>query len=58
METLEMEYRVNEQGMILEYFERTGSSINRARSLSSDNIGFITSHQSDQNLIVREDGPA
>ena len=58
METLEKEYRVNEQGMILEYLERVSSSINRARSLSSDNIDFMTSHHRNQDLIVREEGSA
>ncbi len=58
MEALEKEYRINEQGMILEYLERLDNSIKGVRTLSLDNVSFITSHQSNQNLAAREEKPA
>ena len=53
MEILKMKYRINEQGMIIEYLESQDSSIKKLRTSHSENIDFIASHQSDQNGTVK-----
>ena len=55
MEDLEKEYRINEQGMVLECLERPESSIKGDRKLSFSYWRLCKFLRSIQNLVTREE---
>ena len=57
MDALEKEYRINEQGMVLECRERPDSSIKGVRTFSLRNWSFRELLQSIQNLVTGEEKP-
>ena len=57
MEALEQQYRINEQGMVLECRERPDSSIKGVRTFSLRNWSFRELLQSIQNLVTGEEKP-
>ena len=54
MEALEQEYRINEQGMVLECRERPDSSIKGVGTFSLRNWNLCKFLRSIQNLVARE----
>lgn len=57
MDALEKEYRINEQGMVLECRERPDSSIKGVRAFSLRNWSFCKLLRSIQNLDAGEEKP-
>jgi hypothetical protein len=55
MEALEKEYRINEQGMVLECRERPDSSIKGVRTFSLRHWSFSKLLRSIQNLVAEEE---
>ena len=52
MDAPKIEYKINEQGMVLQYLDRQDSTIKEVRAISSDN------NQDKQSSEVREEASA
>jgi hypothetical protein len=55
MEALEKEYRINEQGMVLECLEKPDSSIKGIKTFSLRNWNFSKLLRSIHNSVAREE---